>query len=168
MIEIINEVRDCLHNGTYVGALALGLTLPDICSQVESGKKDGDRNLYITWVNKHFDDEDFTFTLSGFEDQTFTGNMCYSLRCKILHNGNTDVTNTKLNVTVDKFVLTKPGTKEYFHGYKYADEKQPDGSFLKVTYIGVDYLCERLCDAAEKFYNSWTNKVDFGEYIFAP
>ncbi len=93
--------------------------------------------------------------------------MCYSLRCKILHNGNTDVTNLKLNVIIDKLVLTKPKTKEYYHGYRYRTEKQPDGSLIRVNYIGIDYLCERLCGAAEDFYNSWTNKADFGNYVIA-
>lgn len=30
-----------------------------------------------------------------------------------------------------------------------------------ITCIAIDYLCERLCDMAEQFYNGWANKQDF-------
>lgn len=39
MKEKINEIRMALKNGYYNAALALSLTLPDICAQIEIGKK---------------------------------------------------------------------------------------------------------------------------------
>ena len=164
MIEKIEDVKKALKNGTYYCALALALTFPDICCQVENGIAAGqnaNRDMYINWVNKYFDKEDFYFPIPGFESQTFTGEMCYSLRCKVLHNGNTDVNNQKLGVNVDEFILTRPGDKDYYSGYKYGEITQPDRTKKAVTYIGIDYLCERLCYAAENFYNGWHEKKDF-------
>ena len=93
--------------------------------------------------------------------------MCYSLRCSVLHSGSTDVKNPELHVTVNRFLLTKPGDAKYYKGYTYGEEKQADGTIQKVTYIGIDYLCECLCDAAESFYNQWPDKTTFDDHTFA-
>lgn len=165
MQEIIEEIKTAIENKTYRVALALALTLPDICCQVENKLKadeNANRSMYINWVNKHMDNQAFQFPLHGFDVQTFNGEMCYSLRCKILHNGNSSVKNLRLGVRVDEFVLTYPNENNYFHGYKYVELS--DGK--KVTYIGIDYLCEMLCDAAENFYQDCSNKSDFEQHSF--
>lgn len=167
MIEKINDIRKALSNQTYISAVALALTLPDICSQVENGTIESSRSNYIAWVDNHLPSDDFRFPLAGFEEQTFTGNMCYSLRCSVLHSGSTDVENPRLHVTVNRFLLTKPGDAKYYNGFTYGEEKQADGTILKVTYIGIDYLCECLCDAAERFYNQWPDKTAFDDHTFA-
>ena len=77
--------------------------------------------MYIAWVNSHLPAEDFEPPVSGFNAQTFGGEMCYSLRCKVLHNGITDVNNQGLGVSVDSFKLTFPGNDDYYHGYRYIE-----------------------------------------------
>ena len=119
MIDSIQEIRKALDKDCYLAALALSLTLPDICSQVENAVMDGNRTLYINWFNSHAEYDDFHFPMAGFETQTFDGEMCYSLRCKVLHNGNTEVTNPKLKVLVDSFELLKPDDQDYKPGYTY-------------------------------------------------
>ena len=49
MIDSIQEIRKALDKDCYLAALALSLTLPDICSQVENAVMDGNRTLYINW-----------------------------------------------------------------------------------------------------------------------
>ena len=169
MIKKIADVRQAIKNGTYYSAVALALTFPDICCQVENGSmenQNSNRTMYINWVNNHMDFEDFHFPLSGFVSQTFTGEMCYSLRCKVLHNGNTDVNNALLGVIADGFILTTPKDEMYYHGYKYCENQESDGNIKRITYIAIDYLCERLCDSAEKFYNEWECKTDFDKHSF--
>ena len=144
--------------------MALSLTLPDICAQVENGIKESNRSYYIDWVNNHMNAEDYHFPIPEFETQTFTGEMCYSLRCKVLHNGNTDVSNQKLNVLIDDFVLLRPGDPDYYHGYRYEQKKGTNNANILKTYIGVDYLCETICEAVELFYNGWPNKTDFDNH----
>ena len=161
MIEKINEIREALNNKTYIAALALALTLPDICCQIENGVSNGEEKTYKKWVNDHLDSKSFEFP--GFKKNTFNGEMCYALRCKILHNGNTEVQDKK-GIDIDSFILTKPDFPNYCHGYKYEEEGMQDGTTRYVTYIGVDYLCEELCFAAENFYNNWQNKDDFDKH----
>ena len=83
------------------------------------------------------------------------------LRLRLLHNGNTEVTNLKLKVLVDSFELLKPDDQDYKPGYTYIKKTQPDGTEKVITCIAIDYLCERLCNMAEQFYNGWSNKQDF-------
>lgn len=165
MKEKIKDIRAALHNKTYYCALALALTLPDICCRVENGvsvSQNTNGIMYRNWVNTYLESEDFQFPIQGFETQTFEGEMCYSLRCKVLHNGNTDVKNIAHGVNVDELILTFPSDENYTHGYTY----KKNASGKTTTYIGIDYVCERLCDAAEKFYSNWTNKSDFDKYSF--
>ena len=161
MLDTIKEIQKVLDNKCYLAALTLSLTLPDICSQVENRVTDGNRRLYINWFNSHVEYEDFQFPVDGFETQTFDGEMCYSLRCKVLHNGNTEVANPKLGVLIDSFELVKPGDPNYTPGYTYITKTQLDGTLKVITRIAIDYLCERLCNTAEQFYNDWSNKQDF-------
>lgn len=55
MEKRIQEARKCLDNGLYEAALALALTLPDICGQVEYSaiKKVGER--YTKWIDNFMD-----------------------------------------------------------------------------------------------------------------
>jgi hypothetical protein len=169
MIDKISDVRNALKNRTYLSALALALTFPDICCQVEHGLTDDQnsiRQYYIDWVNAHMETADFHFPVPGFEIQTFTGNMCYALRCKVLHNGNLNLKATapNLNILIDEFRLTSPESSDYYCGYQYKTTPCDNGTTKNVTIIAVDYLCERLCDAAENFYNNWENKADFDQH----
>lgn len=167
MLDKIADIKNALSNKTYIAAISLALTLPDICSQIEHKTSESSKTNYINWVDGHFPPEYFNTCFNGFEEQTFTGNMCYSLRCSVLHSGSTDVKSTRLQVSVDKFVLTKPGDDKYYKGYTYSEETQDDGSMIKTTYIAIDYLCECLCDVAEEFYNNWPDKAAFDDHIFA-
>lgn len=160
MINKLKDIRTALKARAYLSALALALTLPDICSLVEDQVTKETGKRYIKWINNHFDPDDFQF--SDFESNQFGGEMCYALRCKILHEGNTNVEENK-NVSVDSFKLTFPNDKDYFHGFKYIKEYSQNSEVTK-TYIGIDYLCEILCDRAEEFYNKWKNKTDFDKY----
>ena len=162
MLDKIKDIRAAINNQTYISALALALTLPDICSQIENGTTEGSRSQYIQWVDAHMDDESFNFPISGFETQNFKGNMCYSLRCKVLHNGTLDVKNQRLGVSVDQFMLTKPGCSNYYYGYQYQTTNN-----INKTIIAIDYLCEQLCKAAEDFYNSYEDKTPFEEHTFS-
>lgn len=159
MKEKINEIRMALKNGYYNAALALSLTLPDICAQIEFGKKMEVGKRYKSWIDKNFDKYLFDVPISGFEDQILNSEKIYLLRCYVLHSGNVDI---QKKLKINKFVLLKPNDKET--GYKYEEKYDENGNIIKTSYIRVDYLCESLCESAEKFFNSWKNKNDFEEY----
>lgn len=55
MLEKIDHITIALNAGAYQAALALALTLPDICAKVEYKKSTTTNVDYIAWVNKFVD-----------------------------------------------------------------------------------------------------------------
>lgn len=94
MDNIISEVRCCLDSGYYHAALALALTIPDICGLVEYPEyRTKSSKRYVAWFNDHIlVNYAKKFTPEGeVSEAYFNGDMCYSLRCKLLHEGNSHI-----------------------------------------------------------------------------
>jgi hypothetical protein len=168
LIEKIKDINLALTNKSYLSALALSLTIPDICGQIEYPdffKKNGERNIrkqYVAWfddwVNQYFaDNTGWTKDGSKANNPYFTGEMCYSLRCSFLHAGNSDI--------------KKWGDKEdsnFYYSYEFelaiggADKTglswvTPTKNKLKIlkkktVRVNIDKLCEYICLSAEKYY----------------
>lgn len=93
MLKKINAIKKAVECECYLPALALALTLPDICGQIEHPEyknKDGKRLVgkqyrtwFDEWVKQRYSDSP--------ESSYFTGDMCYDLRCSFLHSGNFDI-----------------------------------------------------------------------------
>ncbi len=168
MEKRIQEARNCIDNGLYEAALALALTLPDICGQVEypALKKVGER--YTKWIDDFVDSKGLYDPLfdavGGFEH--LESQDIYKLRCAFLHSGDQDISSD----TIDCFNLVRPGGlgavegKASF-GYKYRIENQTDGSVKNIAKIDIKYLTEMICDAAEEYYKT-KSPSDFEEHTF--
>lgn len=59
----------------------------------------------------------------------------------MLHNGNIEVTNSKLGVLVDNIELVKPSDSDNTPSYTYITKTQLDGVSEVITLIAIDYLC---------------------------
>ena len=81
-LEKVDSVRKALKAGLYEPALALALTLPDICSIIEYPAEKSVTKRYIDWCDCHI----FT-NQSTDSDIEFTGAALYQLRCHFLHSG---------------------------------------------------------------------------------
>lgn len=168
MEKRIQEARNCIDNGLYEAALALALTLPDICGQVEypALKKVGER--YTKWIDDFVDSKGLYDPLfdavGGFEH--LESQDIYKLRCAFLHSGDQDISSD----TIDCFNLVRPGGlgavegKASF-GYKYRIENQTDGSVKNIAKIDIKYLTEMICDAAEEYYKT-KSPSNFEEHTF--
>jgi len=175
MQEKIDDIRISLKNGTYLSALALALTLPDICSQVETRSSKGTATLYKKWVNSHLLPGYFDEQIPGFDQAKFTGNVCYSLRCNYLHSGSFIVKSKPHHVSIEKFTFLKHGSitsktiplngvpKRF--GYRYETIFNPDNTQTIEVEIDIEYLCESLCQAAETFYSSYPDKSRFIDHV---
>jgi hypothetical protein len=76
---ILKEMERGLSGGHYFLALVLALTIPDICSALESD--DGETNgvAYKNWYQAHLG-----------EAYWLAANDCWNLRCSLLHQGRSD------------------------------------------------------------------------------
>ena len=175
MIRRIEEIRKCLDQELYEAALALALTLPDICGQIEyPNTSTGER--YRDWIKAFVDDT--VFYDPRFEvlkkigivnpNQTFeplTAADIYKLRCHFLHCGDDDIESSR----IDKFQLVKPGTlgtdtngKDY--GYRYGSREER-GQQIHFAELNIKYICEMFCMFAEKYYDS-RNPEDFEDHTW--
>ena len=113
IVNFLNDIKKAKKNKAYFSALALALTIPDICGKIEyQGLKDNEKYIkwFDNWVYKYFEipkspNKDF----SKFDELAkFDGNVCYALRCVFLHAGNDKVKNYKgkgVDIKIDRFEL---------------------------------------------------------------
>ena len=178
MLEKIGSIKKSLDTGNYLAALALALSIPDICGQVEypnlSGKgHTGER--YKKWFDNYiFDDYNATgaspfynpniqlgkngLTLKELIPPDFTSDDCYQLRCAVLHSGNTDMDLSKVNFQRFKIVVDKD-ENAILSGVNYTF-----GQPTKDAYVHLNLLrfCNIICEKAEQCYNN--HKSEFNQY----
>lgn len=168
MLDKIKDIKLALKNKSYLSALALSLTLPDICGEIEypDFKYDnGKRNIgkqYATWfddwVNHYYaDDTGWIVDDAKAKNPLFTGKMCYSLRCSFLHAGNADIKNWGVEEDDNyryayEFRLAVSGADSRgVHWFNQADNNSKILKTNTVT-VNIDKLCEYICLSAEKYY----------------
>lgn len=170
MIRKLEEISTALNHKLFQSALALALTIPDICGQIEYpelvNSKTGKRKIgqqYIRWFDNYVahyyaDDTGWTDDYKYAKNSFFTGQMCYELRCSFLHSGNDDIVHfndlkdNKSNYNF-KFTLSVNGSDSvqriFIHNSN--DIDNPIAQF-NVT-LDIVNLCKFLRIAGEKYYH---------------
>lgn len=92
----ILEIKKHIEGENWQSALAMSLTLPDICGKIKySGKSSGLR--YKKWFEDHCEQKYLKkrtrLTKSYSNKAYFTGEMCWKLRNAFLHEGANDIKN---------------------------------------------------------------------------
>lgn len=164
MIEVYtNDIKHSLENKCYFSALALALTLPDMCGMAEYPEESVAKR-YINWYNKYLGDymsqepDD-----SGQNSPWLSGEIIYNLRNTYLHQGSPNVIGDKVKDEInqlDKFILVLGD------GTKISDYRiNIDAGSGKVTFKGilvdVTYLCNTICDCALWYYKNNRGKFKF-------
>lgn len=75
---LILDLKNCLSQRLFFAALDISLTIPDICSALESNNGQTDGNKYMKWVDTYFAPK-----YNGF----INGSDIWKLRCASLHQG---------------------------------------------------------------------------------
>lgn len=157
---IVEQIRNAYRQGNFLPALALALTIPDVCGgSVSPGIKNVGKR-YRDWFDK--------WALPSFVDHTgfdadgqpnrayFDGEMCYRLRCRFLHENSPEIRPTSYDEEPGTdyqyfFELAVNGTDSY--GETWSSTMQ-DGMLpprIRRVRIDIGALCEALCSAAERF-----------------
>lgn len=167
-LEKIDAVRKAYELELYEPALALALTLPDICSAIENPTVTKVTERYIDWSNKHIFYENPTNV-----DENFAGAALYQLRCHFLHSGDSGLyKNTgdpTTRVYISEFELMKPKKNEegvgelLIQASVWMDDQTQERSFS--VKMGIRYIIEEICNAAEEFYDSWNDKAAFDDHV---
>lgn len=170
--RITDEISRCLSNDCHLAALALALTLPDICGKAEFPSKNTSAR-YIAWYDKHIGKYEREMSKSDEADLAdlpyMSGELVYQLRCSFLHSGDTDIDRSKIQEEQNQLTefnlelrrhddILAAGSSTYLH---YA--KTGDVEFRRFD-IGVTYLCKILSNVALKYYEN--NKEKFGFFNY--
>ena len=173
MRQYIEEIRKSLEQKCYISALALALIIPDIGGSIEfpeyrrKDKKDKKgrevrdiKAQYSAWFEKWVQPP-YVALKNSLDDNLidqknyFTGEMCYSLRCQFLHEGNSNIRpygreSGENGVKVEYvFELSINGGEAYG---KITEESNEYIEMIRyMVRINVEELCERICKGAEEF-----------------
>ncbi|MDE5599168.1 MAG: hypothetical protein K2J04_15240 [Lachnospiraceae bacterium] len=160
IFRLVQDIRKALENELYFVALSSALTLPDICGKTAYPDERSSRKRYISWYDeeigkyeKNPDDKDNMPYLSG--------EVVYSLRCSLLHEGNPNMSNDGLrtDLPIDHFSLVIEKAKP-FDIYSDSSSIMNFGSeHIREYQMNVRRICMILCNVAESYYKE--NKVKF-------
>ena len=113
-LDRIEEVELNIVDRRWQSALALALTLPDICGKAKY-PTDGNKKRYIAWYDEYVGAYEQCPGEEG-EMPYLSGEVVYQLRCSFLHQGNPNIDKGKINeecCKIDKFVLLTEKKKEF-------------------------------------------------------
>lgn len=164
MIELyIMNIRDALRNKCYFPALALTLTLPDVCGAVEYPKETSVAKRYIEWYDKCLGE-----AVAQIEKQPYlSGEVVYNLRNTFLHTGSPNIDSNKVKEEdnrLDRFILILGDATVILESTFFIDTPS-----VKYRLIAVDitHLCDMICNAALCYYEH--NKDKFGwDFLITP
>ena len=165
MLEaLIAETRRALDAKLYHVAILSALTLPDVCSCVESPElRDNIAERYIRWCD---DNLDCCRDRPGRENgvPNVSGEAIYNLRNNLLHRGSAAVDQTKFKRDDTNYLDHLVLTAGVYEGLQVAANIDfPEGLGIKArkaVITTVEALVHSICDAAEICYREYKSEFD--------
>ena len=159
--RILGEIKKSIDNECFIAALALALTLPDICGKAEY-PDDSIAARYIRWYNTYVGQYERPSDPYGSDMPYTSGELIYNLRNSLLHQGTPNIDAKKVKeerCKVDKFILTisdveDAGLSRVSYGEEYSVEK-------RVLEVNIINLCSRLTAAVKTYYAHNQSKFSF-------
>lgn len=154
----------CLKSGNWRAALALALTLPDICSGLSTPDQKG-KSKYIAWVDEYLFERPYYRTM-------MTASDVYALRCSYLHAGIDDVSEQYASEALDKYKIVFPGDKLGMHLNKLGREvvidvqKFSEDMFHSILdWIEKNRECPEINNRAERILSIENSNNGWGDFI---
>ena len=157
MIErLVNEIKTCIENKCYISALTMAITLPDICGRAEYPEEKAAGKRFKKWYKK------FAYSEEPFKIR-MTEDMVYSLRCKLLHEGNPTVDNDKCRA--NKFALMIRECSACIPLESSESYMDDNGTRIFNVYnVHLVELCRHLTNSAMLYYRDNSEKFTFFDY----
>ncbi len=141
MQHFVHAMRASVAQGNWYAALALALTLPDICGRLENPAT-GSQARFVAWYDR--------FLLGRYQSRigpdrrlhTFlSGQDCYALRCAFLHQGEFGIDDQRAQQALERFHFTAPRPGQVVHNNQVNNTLQ----------LQVDLFCLDVCEAIEEW-----------------
>ena len=132
MQHLQDSIKQSLSNKNWYSAIAIALTIPDICSTINDGKQSNGKK-YAGWFDKYVG---VNYRKEGFPDWMvkrikehgteehvrialselyLTGNDCYALRCAFLHEGKGSIIEQRAREILDEIKFVEPNGQFVLH-----------------------------------------------------
>lgn len=165
--KIINDINVSLENKAYLAALALALTLPDICGKAKY-PNDNVGKRYKQWYKDYIEPLEMPSNPASNDMPYLSAEVVYQLRCSFLHQGSPNVDANEIHDErnrVDRFALVvdekTSATGTYSHiTYKNA---QRDIGYSEME-VHVRHLCYLLTSTAKQYYHDNKSRFTFFDY----
>ncbi|MEB0108272.1 hypothetical protein [Pseudomonas sp. MH9.3] len=148
MERFLKSIEKSLDDSNWYSALYMSLTLPDVCSSLETadGKTDGKK--FARWFDRYMK-ETYSMKMHGQTTVFMAGDDCYVLRCSLLHQGLTDVGHQRAKGVLDRFYFTTMNMHRIRIG--------------NVLHLNVKIFCEEMVASVrlwvEDFNKNYPDKV---------
>lgn len=163
--RMIEEINKCLDNELYISALTMTLIIPDMCGKAEYPTEKNTKQRYVKWFDYWIGQYE---TYEGQENPNLTGEIVYSLRCSMLHEGNPTIEKEKFHI--NKFALLWQNDKNGFmfggsSSIYYSIDCNGNKSVDEIEYeINIRNLVFKICRCAETYYKENKNKFNYINY----
>ena len=166
VIRLVQDIKKALENELYFVALSSALTLPDVCGKAAQPTEQSSRKRYISWYDEEIGE--YEKDPEDKDDKPYlSGEVIYSLRCSLLHEGNPSMENDSLrtNQPIDYFSLVIEKDKP-FDIYSDASAITQLGNEQRREYrMNVRRICMILCNVTEAYYKKNRDKFHFNYEI---
>ncbi len=161
--EYVNDIKQSLQNKCYFAALALALTLPDICGVAEFPNKSVVER-YVEWYDTYLESymSQGKDNLGG-DNPWLSGEVIYNLRNTFLHQGSPNINADKIKDPanqIDRFILVLGDGTKIWDSTINIDMEYGKLTFKAIT-VDVTYLCNNICDSALWYYKNNADKFEF-------
>ncbi len=170
--RIVGEIYKCLDNECYIAALALALTLPDICGKAEYPNENS-RERYSLWFDTNigqYERERSRSNEKGLANLPFlSGELLYALRCDVLHSGEVNINGNAMKEEqnqVTEFNLVIPPRSECCaFGTTTSIAYNEDRTVAVREYnVDIPFLCKIISNVALEYYQNNASKFEAFRY----
>ena len=169
--QIIHEIDTCLENGECIAALYMALTLPDLCGKAEY-PNDNVGTRYKKWFDTFITPYERPSTPSREDVAPYlSGEVVYSLRNQLLHQGTPTIDATKinnLNNKTDEFILILEDGNDFdLYGNNSSYSLRLNGEEIRKHNVSVRNFCMIISRTALGFFKENVQKFNFITVEFA-
>jgi hypothetical protein len=135
MEMILGEIERAVRSNFFYLAIALALTLPDICSALQTKNGKTNDGLYRKWIKKYLK-----------EIPGLSPSDCWSLRCGVIHEGNLKIKNEQKHRVI--FTLPHSSGARMLGGFTIVHQQEG----VRALQVDAVQFCEEMIAGVRAWY----------------